>query len=91
MFTAVYPIAELVIFGTILYLKRAKDQGTLFIDRLPTNTSLTTISQYYNLYAGPEFLIHYRYSSINKIILISFMYGAGEPVLFLISWVALSV
>ncbi len=35
-----------------------------------------------NLYSGPEYLIHYKYSSILNIVFITFMFGAGMPILF---------
>ena len=37
-FTAIYPLVELGGFGGILYLKRALDQKTLFIERIPFKT-----------------------------------------------------
>ena len=36
--TAIYPVIELAIFGGILYVKRALDQKTLFIERIPHKT-----------------------------------------------------
>lgn len=41
--------------------------------------------QYYNLYAGPEYQIHHKLASIQNIVVITFMYGAGMPILFVIS------
>jgi hypothetical protein len=38
LITAVYPLVELLGFGGILYLKRAADQKTLFIERIPFKT-----------------------------------------------------
>jgi len=49
------------------------------------------MSAYYELYAGPIYQIHYKYSSINNIVFISFMFGPGIPILFPIALVALSI
>jgi len=80
--TAIYPLIELAIFGGILYLKRARDQKTFFIERIPFKTQKQTITQYFDLYAGPAYQIHYKYSYINNICFVAFMYGPGIPVLF---------
>jgi len=82
IFTALYPLIELVGFGGILYLKRVADQKTLFIERIPFKTQKQTGTQYFDLYAGPAYAIHYKYSYINNICFVTFMYGPGIPVLF---------
>lgn len=45
-------------------------------------TNKTTIQQYIELYSGPIFFIHYKYSSILNITFVTMMYGVGIPVLF---------
>lgn len=52
-------------------------------------TKKTTIQKYFDLYAGPGFSIHYKYSSILNITFVTMMYGVGIPVLFPIA--ALSI
>lgn len=44
--------------------------------------------QYIELYAGPEYLIQLRYSSLLVIIFSTFMYGLFIPILFPIALVA---
>lgn len=46
------------------------------------NTKTTTLQQYIEIYSGPVFFIHYKYSSILNITFVTFMYGLGLPVLF---------
>lgn len=45
-------------------------------------TKKTTIQQYVELYSGPTFFIHYKYSSILNITFVTMMYGVGIPILF---------
>lgn len=47
-----------------------------------TNTSKKTIQAYIDLYSGPVYFLHYKYSSILNITFIAMMYGAGMPILF---------
>lgn len=39
-----------------------------------------------DLYSGPEYLIHFRYSSMLNVIFVTFMYGMALPVLFPIAF-----
>lgn len=92
VFTAVYPVIELFGFGGINLLKKLIDQKTIRgYERIPYNTSKTTIGQYYELYAGPIYQIHYKYSSIMNICFVTMLYGPGIPILFPIGLCALSV
>lgn len=52
-------------------------------------TCCTNIQQYVNLYAGPKYSIHYKYSSIMNIVFITMMFGAGLPILFPLASVSL--
>jgi len=45
-------------------------------------TKKTTIQLYYEIYSGPNFFIHYKYSSILNITFVTMMYGIGLPILF---------
>ena len=40
-------------------------------------------------YAGPEFTLHYKYSYILVVVYVTFLYGAGLPVLFPIAFFSL--
>lgn len=44
-----------------------------------------------DIHSGPEYLIHYKYSTIMNIVFVTFMYGAGLPVLFPIALFSLIV
>lgn len=76
---AVYPYLEMLIFGGLWYLYQCMDSGCQCTGE---NTNAKTPYQYINLYAGPMYLMHFKYSSILTQVYISFMYGLFLPVLF---------
>lgn len=45
-------------------------------------TKKITNQQYINLYAGPEYMMHFRYSSIMVQVYVCFMYGLFIPVMW---------
>jgi hypothetical protein len=54
-------------------------------------TKTTTIPSYLEIYSGPVYYIHYKYSFMINIVFISLMFGPGIPVLFPIALLSLSV
>lgn len=46
------------------------------------NTKKTTLQQFVELYSGPVYFIHYKYSAILNITFVTFLYGLGLPILF---------
>jgi hypothetical protein len=50
-----------------------------------------SIKSYIDLYAGIEYEIHYKYSYILNLTYISFMFGAGMPLLFIIALLSMCV
>ncbi len=81
---AFFPYAEFVGFSIIKVLLKVVDSG-LYMFREPgatPRTSKTTQQQYINLYAGPEYSMHFKYSSIMVQVYVSFMYGMFIPMLF---------
>ncbi len=46
------------------------------------STKTTQIYQYLDLYSGPEFIIHFKYSTILNVTYVTMFYGAGVPILF---------
>jgi hypothetical protein len=52
-------------------------------------TSCTSKQQYIELYSGPEFLMHVRYSYLMNTIFVTMMFGASMPVLFPIAFLSL--
>jgi len=77
---AFYPYMEMFIFGGIRKLQQCLDKGGAVFDKYKTKK--TTTLQYTNLYGGPMYLMHFKYSSILTQVYISFMYGLFVPVLF---------
>lgn len=55
----------------------AKDK----VERL-YSTKTTQIYQYIDLYSGPEYIIHFKYSIILNTTFVTMMYGLGLPILF---------
>ena len=45
-------------------------------------TKTTQIYQYLDLYSGPEFIMHYKYSVILNVTYVTMFYGPGLPILF---------
>lgn len=48
-------------------------------------TKKKTIQAYINLYAGPEYAMHVKYSAMMNMLFVCFMYGLAIPLLFFIS------
>lgn len=57
----------------------------------PFKTSSKTIQQFVDIHCGPEYAIHYKYSSIVKAIIICLMYGPALPILYPITFVTMIV
>jgi hypothetical protein len=79
IFNIYWPIAEFFInfgmrFGYRLLDRRFKCD--------PNLTKKITLQQYVELYSGPTFFIHYKYSGILNITFVTMMYGIGLPILF---------
>lgn len=51
-------------------------------------TKCSSEQQYINLYAGPEYLVHFRYSMIMNITFITMMYGTALPILFPVAFIS---
>jgi hypothetical protein len=88
LFNVYWPVVEFFINWGMRY-------GFRFMDRKFTcneyNTKKTTIKQYVEVYSGPTFFIHYKYSSILNITFVTMMYGLGLPILFPIAAAAIFV
>ena len=64
---------------------RIKDKGCKEYLNGTKKTKKKTIQGYIDLYSGPPFPIHFKYSLMMMITFVTFMYGAGMPILFVIS------
>jgi hypothetical protein len=85
---ALWPLIEIAMFGAMWW-------GMQFLDRDfgsdSYKTKVPTPQAYVDLYAGPVYLIHYRYSMILLHISCAFLYGTAMPVLFIVAFVAFVV
>ena len=82
---AFFPYAEFCGFFTIKTLLKIADGGLEIFsqdDTIIPKTKKKTQQQYINLYAGPEYSMHFKYSSIMVQVYVSFMYGMFIPMLF---------
>jgi hypothetical protein len=77
---AIYPYIEIAIFGGLWLLYQILDKSCCCCDKY--STKARTPMQFINLYAGPEYLMHFKYSSIMTQVFVSFMYGLFIPILF---------
>ena len=70
-------------FG-ILVLRRCIDQGftSYLCCKKEKTTKAKTIQEYVNIYAGPEHMMSYRYSSILVTASVCMMYGVALPIMF---------
>ena len=85
---AVFPLIEFSMWYGINKVYILLDRG--FTWRI-YQTKAISIQQFINLYAGPEYLIHYKYSSILNIVFVTFMYGLALPLLFPIALISLVI
>ena len=59
--------------------------------RNKNNTKKKNVQQYVDLYAGPIYLMHFKYSTMLNVTFITMMYGVGVPVLYPIALVSFIV
>ena len=78
---AMWPYLEIIIFGGINKISQWLDKNCLCCCG-KNRTKTKTISQYVMLYGGPQYLMHFKYSSILTQVYVSFMYGLFIPILF---------
>lgn len=80
LFIAYWPIIEFFMYWGLRVLFRCLDRGICNFDKY--STKRTSLIQYANLYAGPQYFMHYKYSAILNVCFCTFMYGFGLPLLF---------
>ena len=54
-------------------------------------TKKTSIQLYIDLYSGPEYLIHFKYSIILNISFVCMVYGVGVPLLLLVAAISFAI
>lgn len=88
LFNAYWPFIEIGMGVGMQLVYRLLDKG---FSCNPYSTKTKSIQQYVNLYSGPDFLIHYKYSRILNIVFVCFMYGLALPWMFIYGLVGLIV
>lgn len=86
LFNVYWPVVEFFVFFGMRSTFRFLDRGFSFN---PSKTKKTTLQQYIELYSGPVFFIHFKYSSVLNITFVTMMYGLGLPVLFPIASISI--
>mmetsp|Transcript_33793 Transcript_33793/g.44587 ORF Transcript_33793/g.44587 Transcript_33793/m.44587 type:complete len:597 (-) Transcript_33793:841-2631(-) len=87
MFNLYYPALEAFLYWFLRWQGRCRDRGCKCPSEKET-TKQKAIQGYLDMYAGPVYYMHYKYSSIMTITFITFMYGFGIPILFPIACVS---
>jgi hypothetical protein len=85
---AFFPIIEFGLFFTLRWGARFWSQR-LRCSRYVSKAK--SIQEYLDLYCGPMYAIHYKYSYILNVVFITFMFGAGLPILFPIALLSMIV
>ena len=97
-FNIYYPIIEILMYAAMRFFFRLLDRGCCICrktiperhpktwkegdEEVRPNTKSTSIQGYINIWQGPMYFMHFKYSSILTITYITMMYGFGMPVLF---------
>lgn len=83
-----WPVLEFFIFWGLRLLYRMIDQRSIWPSD-PSKTHCKTIQAFQEIYNGPEFTLHYKYSFILVVVFISFTFGSGLPILFPVGFLSL--
>ena len=87
-FNAFWPFIEVAMNIGMSIFFRILDKGLSFSKY---KTKSKTIQQYINLYSGPDYLIHFKYSRMLNIVFVTFMYGLALPWVFPIGLITLII
>jgi len=90
-FNAFWPLIEFSLFFLLRWMARFWNRR-LTCSRYVSNSK--SIQDYIDLYCGPVYSIHYKYSYVLNVVFITFMFGAGLPILFpiaLLSFIILNL
>lgn len=82
------PIVEFSINWVTFQIMRGLDRrfsGDQYVSKKQS------IQLYINTYSGPEYLIHYRYSTLMNTIFVSLLYGTALPILYPIALLSMCV
>jgi len=79
LINSILPWVTLVSGAVVPKIKQAIDQrfsGDVY------KTKMTGMIGYRNLYSGPDYTIHFKYSGVINVVYITMLYGIGMPLLF---------
>lgn len=76
---SIFPYVEFCIAFTKAWIFRRKDRSW---GSDTYKTKKTSMQIYVDLYSGPEYMIHFKYSGILNVTFVTMMYGMGMPILF---------
>ena len=79
LINAFFPVAEFGGFFAMRLGLRCFDRG---FSCNKYKTKKKTSQGYANLYSGPEYMIHFKYSTIMNVSFVTLMYGSGLPLLY---------
>lgn len=83
-----FPVCMEVLWFSVRSLKRILDKRNATEEK-PSNSN--SIQQFINKFCGPQFFIHYKYSTILNTVYIAMMFGPGMPFLFPVAFCSLTV
>lgn len=86
--TALWPLIEFGMFYSLMFASRCFDRGCGWNT---FSTQCKSVQSYIDLYAGPEYLIHYRYATILLNIGVAFLYGTAMPYLYVCALLAFTI
>lgn len=84
IFNMYYPILEWAMYYAMRILYRILDRGCCSCSCSYYTTKSTSIKEYQDIYSGPSYYIHYKYSTVLNVVFVSFMFGFGMPMFFII-------
>lgn len=88
VFNAYYPILEFLMYWGMRLAFRILDRGICKCTCDKYSTTATSIQSYRNVYNGPSYYIHYKYSTILNTIFVTMMFGFGLPYLFAVAMIS---
>lgn len=95
LYNVFWPIIEFIMWYMMRFIYRLMDNPCFYLcccnKTYKFDTKTKSIPQYLEIYSGPAYLIHYKYSSLINIVFITFMFGAGLPILFPIAYASFFV
>ena len=83
-----WPPLEFIMFWGLRLLYRMIDQRSIWPND-ENKTHCKTLQAFEDIYSGEFFSLHYKYSYILVVVYVTFLFGAGLPILFPIAFLSL--